>query len=246
MNLKERLKQLDLGEKEIEVYISILKQKQTTITRIADSAGIKRTSVYHCLENLIKKGLISRISKDGRNYYNAEDPKESFSNILNEKKEIILSLIPKVKEIYGQSGSFPEIKIYHNLAGIKKIFEDLLSCKEKINRYYLSGFLLEGILGKEFVDDFVMKRVKKGIKSFSLRTFAYKPEREKGEIHSKQLREVRFIPENVIIKPYMVIYDDKVVVISTKEEKIGFVIQSKEYADAQKALFDMIWNNAAI
>ncbi|EKE15611.1 MAG: transcriptional regulator, TrmB [uncultured bacterium] len=246
MRIRENLKKLDLGEKEIEIYLAILKLKQATITKIAKLAEIKRTSAYHCLENLIKKGLIFKTDKNGRNYYGAEDPKESLNNLLNEKKEIVMSLIPEMKEIYGQSSNIPEIKIYKNQIGLRKMFEDLLLCKEKINRYYLSGFLLEDILGKEFIDDFVIKRIKKGIRSFSLRSFTYKPEREKGEIHSKQLREVKFVPENINIKPYMVIYDDKVVVISTMEEKFGFVIQSKEYADAQKEIFDMIWNNVAI
>lgn len=44
----------------------------------------------------------------------------------------------------------------------------------------------------------------------------------------------------------MAIYDNKVVVISTKEEKLGFIIESQEFAQAQKVIFDMLWDNVAI
>jgi hypothetical protein len=38
----------------------------------------------------------------------------------------------------------------------------------------------------------------------------------------------------------MCVYDDKTVVISAKE-KMGFIIESQEFATVQKAIFDMIW-----
>ena len=39
----------------------------------------------------------------------------------------------------------------------------------------------------------------------------------------------------------MCLYDNKSVVILAKE-KIGFIIESNEYAQAQKAIFNTIWN----
>jgi len=44
----------------------------------------------------------------------------------------------------------------------------------------------------------------------------------------------------------MCIYDNKVVIISAKEERVGFIIESHEFAEAQKTIFDLIWNTAAI
>lgn len=100
--------------------------------------------------------------------------------------------------------------------------------------------------GADFIDDFVKRRIATGVKSLALRSFKYKPEREKETTHAQQKRKVKFIPDNIIIKPYICIYDDKVAMISTKEEKLGFIIESKEFADAQKAIFDMAWNTVAI
>lgn len=165
---------------------------------------------------------------------------------MRERKDTIANVLPDLKNIFGQDGFQPEIKIYRHKSGLKKIFEDILTCREKLCRYYISGFNIEDLLGEKFVDEFVKKRIKIGIKSLSLRSFKYKPKREKGITHIKQRREVRFMPEETDIKPYICIYDNKVVVVSSKEERLGFIIESKDFSDAQKAIFDIIWNSAAI
>ncbi|NCF75030.1 MAG: hypothetical protein GWO87_00905 [Xanthomonadaceae bacterium] len=245
-NIEDKLKNLGISRKEAKIYIAALKIKKVTVAQIAVATEIKRTTVYHCLDSLIEKGLISKITKDDKKYYFAENPKASLNNLLREQKDIIADVLPKLKNIFGQDGFQPEIRIYRHKRGIKKVFENILTCQEKIDRYYISDFNVEDLLGEKFVDEFVKKRIKAGIKSLSLRSFKYKPRREKGILHIKQLREARFMPGEVNIKPYICIYDNKVAVISSKEEHLGFIIESKDFSDAQKAIFDIIWNNTAI
>lgn len=245
-NLEQKLVPLGIDGKEAIVYISLLKLKKATVIQLAKNTEVKRTSVYHCLDDLISKGLALKTVKDGAKYYVAENPEIAIKNIIEEKKSNLELISSELKSVFGREYIHPEIRIYENISGIKKVFSDALTMREKVARYYVSSFNLEELLGKEFIDDFVKKRIQLGIKSLSLRSFAYKPEREQKATHAKQSREVRFVPENVIIKPYMCIYDNKVAVVSTEEEKIGFIIESKEFAEAQKATFDMIWNSVAI
>ncbi|MCR4322734.1 MAG: hypothetical protein NUV61_01450 [Candidatus Azambacteria bacterium] len=245
-NIEGKIESLGLSEKEAMVYIALLKAKEATVIQLARVTGIKRTSIYHCLESLIEKGLIMKIMKEDKAFYLAEDPKVSLDGLLRQKKTIIDAIVPELKNMFGTGAFQPEIKIYHNMNGMRKMISDSLSTKEKVYRYYISDLHVEDLVGEDFMDDFVRQRIKLGVKVFSLRTFSYRPAREKDVIHSKEFREVRFFPENVVIKPYISIYDDKVMVVSSKEEKFGFVIQSKSFADAQKAIFDMVWNSAAI
>ncbi len=244
--LEEKLKLLELNEKEAKIYKAILQARRATIIELARATDIKRTTVYHCLDSLAEKDLINRVIKDSHKYYYAEDPEESLKSLVKEKEEAIKKLIPDLKSIFGTELYQPEIRIYRNTSGIRKILEDVIATREPVARYYLSEANLEDMAGADFVDDFVKRRIATGVKSLALRSFKYKPEREKGTTHAKQLREVKFIPEEITIKPYICIYDDKVAMISTKEEKLGFIIQSHEFAEAQKAIFDMIWNSAAI
>jgi len=245
-NLEKRIEKIGLSEKETAVFIALLRAKEATVIKLAKMTNIKRTSIYHCLEELITKELAIRVTKDDKTYYFASDPKLSLNGLLVQQKEIIESVLPDLKNLFGKGAVIPEIKIYHNVAGLRSIFEDLLLAKEKIARYYVCDFNTDELLGVEFVDKLVKKRIDAGIKSLSLRSFKYKPEREKEITHSKQLREVKFLPEGVELAPYMCIYDNKAVIISAKEEKVGFIIESHEFAEAQKTIFDLIWNTVAI
>lgn len=244
--LEEKLSKIGLNEKEGKIYQALLKGGKMTIIRISKATSIKRTTIYHCLDSLMERGLVNKIEKDAHKYYYAEDPGDSLRALIKEKEEDIKKLIPDLKSIFGTGLYQPEIRVYKNTGGIRKILNDVVATKESVARYYLSEANLEDMAGADFVDEFVKKRIASGVKSLALRSFKYKPEREKDTTHAKQLREVRFVPEEIIIKPYICIYDDKVAMISTKDEKLGFIIQSHEFAEAQKAIFDMIWNSVAI
>lgn len=247
-NIVRKIEGLGLSDKEAVVYLALLRAREATVIKLAKTTGIKRTTIYHCIEDLIHMGLATKLIKDDRTFYLAEDPKISFENLITQRKNIVDSIVPELKDMFGKGALFPEIRAYYDISGLQKIFEDLLTCREKIARYYVSSFDVENLLGKEFVDKFVKRRIEAGIKSRSLRSFKYKPEREAEAVHAKQIREVKFMPEKAEddIRPYICIYDDKVAVIIAEEEKFGFVIQSKSFADAQKAIFDMVWNSAAI
>lgn len=245
-SFEKNLEELGITGKEAEVYMAILKLKKATVIQLAKAASVKRTTVYHCLDALIQNELIIKLIKDDKTFYMAEDPKTGLTNLLQAKKNAIDYVLPELKNIFGKQGIQPEIRVYRTLNGIRRLFEDVLTCEEKKERYYLSDFDLEEFLGESFTNKFIQNRIKAGIKSHSLRSFKYKPEREKGVIHAKELREVKYVPENINIKPYMCIYDNKVAFISAKQERLGFIVESKEFAEMQEVIFDMIWNTIAI
>ena len=63
--LHKQLQDAGLNETEAKIYLATLELGETNVGRIADKSGIKRTTIYLSLENLIKKGLISMIKKRG-------------------------------------------------------------------------------------------------------------------------------------------------------------------------------------
>ncbi len=38
------------------------------------------------------------------------------------------------------------------------------------------------------------------------------------------------------------VYDNKVAIISSRKENYGVIIESREFADLQSMLFEMLWN----
>ena len=57
-NLEKRIEKIGLSEKETAVFIALLRAKEATVIKLAKMTNIKRTSIYHCLEELITKELL--------------------------------------------------------------------------------------------------------------------------------------------------------------------------------------------
>lgn len=240
-NITKKLEILGIAGKEADVYLELLKLKESSLSALAKASSIKRTSIYYCLDALIAKGLVGVTIKNNKKTYYPEEPKDGLGGLVQQQRSAIEDLLPQLKDIFGKGSSLPAIKIYYNTAGIKNIFEDVLSCKEKIGRYYVSDFSVDEMLGDTYLRSFVKKRIAAKIQSLSLRTSSYVPQRETELQSIQQMRETKIMPAEVTFSPYMCIYDNKTVVISVKE-KMGFIIESQEFANAQKTIFDTIWN----
>ena len=62
--------------------------------------------------------------------------------------------------------------------------------------------------------------------------------------NKQELRQTLMIPKNKFsITNEINIYQDKVAIISLGEEKVGVIIKSKQIADTQRAIFNLLWNN---
>ena len=64
---------------------------------------------------------------------------------------------------------------------------------------------------------------------------------EQAKLNTEELRQTKFVPdENISWSPEVKIYNDKVLIASWTE-KMAVIIESKEYADLQKHVFEMLW-----
>ena len=62
------LKNLGFEDKEIKIYLYLIKNPNSTVLQISKNIGIDRTTIYDILERLITKGIVSFIIKNNTNY----------------------------------------------------------------------------------------------------------------------------------------------------------------------------------
>jgi sugar-specific transcriptional regulator TrmB len=96
--LEKALKELGLNDKEIEVYLTILKHGKLKPADVAKQININRTTVYSVAKELIKKGLIFEDLGSPAHYLVANDPKDILRLIDKEEE----SLFHK-KELAGRA-----------------------------------------------------------------------------------------------------------------------------------------------
>lgn len=110
MPIKSTLKELGLNDKEIEVYLALIKQGKTTPATLAKTTKINRATVYNIAKGLQSKGIIAE-DLSGKTLYFTPLPLSSLEQIisrpireLQEKQSVVkkamdeLSLITANKE----------------------------------------------------------------------------------------------------------------------------------------------------
>lgn len=247
-NMIKILKQIGLSEKEIRVYFTILKIGSSSAQKIALETGIKRTTVYLILEKLKDFGLIGEIIEKNKKMFFAEKPKKLLKIIQEKKKEIekeearVKKILPRFEKILKEKGreSNKEITHYQGLEGIWNIAEDML--KTKKDHYAISPGKIYDYLGlSRFLSDITKKRRQiGGTKAYIIAD--YHPQSLKFYREGDtDFREVRFLPEVKNFNSAVVIYGEKVALISLKKPFSSILIENKEIYSLVKFMWDVLW-----
>src|SRR3989338_736422 len=116
------LEQLGLDKKTEKVYRALLKLADSPATRVAKEAGLKRTSVYHILENLLQMGLASAYTHRGVKRYAAENP-QKLKSYFEEKMILAGRLIPLLqREAMGKAKKI-NVRFFEGQNGLKRMSE---------------------------------------------------------------------------------------------------------------------------
>ena len=239
------LKQLGFSEKEIKVYLTLLKSGPSSVRTLAQVSGINRGTTYDILKSLKENSLISFYHKDTRQFFVAEDPSALHKNLehridnLEEVREHLTSVIPELKSLFSDSGEKPVVKYYEGYSGVKTVLSDVLGTtglsKEKLY-YVFSSEAIREYLYKAF-PNFTKERIRKKIKVRAIGIG------HKGTI--AQLAEKKSLNAKKSSPTYILIYPGKVAMISINSLKqpLALIIEDEALFVTQQQVFDFIWNS---
>jgi len=212
---------------------------------------VARSNAYDIVKKLQAKGLCHQLgSSYGRKFKmsSAQELKELIERQKKEKEELAKELektLPLIKNLQGGFYEpYPKIEFFEGVEGIKKLIERSLQCEDKIIRIAASVEGWVDLLGKEFINYYVTKRVEKDIVSHTLRLKSGEIQDPFYKQHKKQKREVRYLPSEIELGSSIIIFDDKVALITTKKENLGILLCSKDYSKTFKSWFEFIWKNS--
>ncbi|OGG69120.1 hypothetical protein A3F27_03370 [Candidatus Kaiserbacteria bacterium RIFCSPHIGHO2_12_FULL_53_13] len=238
---KKALIDAGLTQKQVDVYIACLEAGPSKVPEIARAAQIKRTTAYGVIDELVAMGLMQSSYKGKKKLYEAQDPAIILS-MLETKKKRVAELLPELSMLFVTHHVRPKIAFFEGREGVRKIYDDVLECKSKQIKQIARVRQHNEAVGDAFIKEFIRKRIARGImtrvlhpKSGDLYT------NERGMEDPKLKRQVRYLPPNVFYAAMIMIYDNKVAMVSTKEENFGFIIESKEFSNTLGAYFDFMW-----
>lgn len=221
--------------------MAALELGEFSILTLSYKTGIKRTTCYVIIEDLVRKGLIASFPRAKKTLYSATHP-EVLAKNSERSYQLAKNIAPELQGIMKTVVEKPNVKVYIGRPGLQTIFDDfLINNKEKEIRYITSISEMVTAVGEEYLDLWVERRVNQGIKTISIRIKDKEMEKELYTETEQQLREIKYAPKDFYI-PYSVhVYGKKIAFISTEKDLFGFIVESTDFNKTIRAFFDLLW-----
>ncbi|AKM82329.1 TPA: hypothetical protein DD449_04515 [Candidatus Berkelbacteria bacterium] len=241
MQYLQSLEKLGFNQKEQEVYFALLQLEKATANAVAQKSNIKRPTTYDILYRLQKQGFIYESFEDKKRYFIAHQP-EKLLDIIEAQKRELKNDLPILESIFNTNPKKPKVAYFTGFEGIKQLYEDTLSSLKSGDEIlaYVTNDTVKYL--EDYSIDYVKRRVVKNIKLRGI--YQNTLELKKYlEDNTAQLRTVKIADSKIFpIKNEINIYADKMIIITYAPEPFGVLIESKEIAQTQRAIFEMAWN----
>jgi sugar-specific transcriptional regulator TrmB len=237
----ETLQQLiDLGfeQKEAKIYLAVLEFGPVSISGIAKKAGIKRPTVYHHIDDLVKKDFIQQTVSGKRTLYMAQNPQKIISS-LDEKRKSIEQMLPQLQSLYQSSAKQPKIRYYEGKEGLKRIYEEIFNTSGAVYGIFSPAAYFKIFTLEENAQLFNLLK-EKGGRIYDLVERGEGSEKLVKQEYRKNSGRVKFLPEDFKITTDILVTGSKVAMISLTN-LTGVLIDNKEIADTQRALLKAMW-----
>ncbi len=239
MDIKQAVEHLGLEGKKADVYLAALQLGPASAQEIAKRAGLKRPTVVEVLEGLVQRGLVSVMREKRTRIFTAEPPRKLLASIEEQERQARL-VLPDLEALYGKSRSRPSVQLYEGVEGIKTVYEDTLTTTTKTLRAILSMQDLFVVPGRDYMEDYIQRRVDAGITLQVIRSEQKEVEKI-WKASRKERRELHLAPASMVFAMTMYLYDDKVALIGTAQENFALIIRSKDFFEMQSHLFETLW-----
>ena len=243
MDLAQSLKNLGLNEKEAKVYIALLQTGKATAYNISKYSDLKKSTTYVILEDLIDKGIVSKVPRVKTMQYIAINPQDLFSMVKSKIKNAEQDILPELKALSRGKEYKVRVSYFEGIEGIKELYRKLFKImphKEVVGFYaHQKNTSIElQKLWTEINEEIRKKNIsRRAITTHHATVKHYL----KKEIQKKYSVNLKAFPEkkynsNVSIE----VYKNFTQIISHRYIQ-GILIDNPDIAKVMKQIFELVW-----
>lgn len=250
--LEQALTSAGLSEKEARVYLAALELGTSGAMQIARKAGINRGTTYLIAENLMLRGLMSSVDRDGKRNFSAEPPShllarmEKESMTAAERKQALSAALPELEALVKCGGPRPSVRYYEGLQGLNTMREVLYRNRrfEILNAANLD--ISNNILPREDLEQHRKKMRLYDVHGRLLYTCSDKLETEMFPNKPSGMWQRRRLPaDRFPFQGEIVVFGDHVAFISYDNGISGALIEHPNFALSMRTIFEMAWQEAS-
>lgn len=243
--LTNSLRQLGCTQKEIRFFIANYLLGPASLMAISKKARLQRSTTYLVAEDLVQKRLVSHDHREYNKLYIAVSP-ETLMRMLETKQRSIartsLNLKDNMGELqtaYAASEILPKVTIHQGSAGLSAVLRDILNATDEV-LLWTNQATEQEVFEPQLHDDFIKQRLKKKI---PIRVLAVDNQAgtELVANDSQNLRKTHLLPAETSFTAETYLYDNKVVILDFNTDIIGIIICNPSIYEAQKAMFELQW-----
>ena len=235
------LKSLGLSEKHSKVYLVALENGECGVSFLAQKSGIKRTTVYEIIEDLVDEGFLFETQVGKKTLYGAVTPRQ----ILKLKRRALERVEEEINHLEAKhysSFDVPKIKFHYGSVGFKNIWNEILENTKKDYRIITNGSIFDGYVTNNYLfDEIIKKKKERKLNSKQLITDSGLAQRIIAR-DDQDNRITRILPPDTQVEFTEVISDSMVAFMSEPVHNFQFIVQSKAFAHFRRQMFDVMWD----
>ncbi len=247
--IKDTLRLLKVSPNGIKFYLASFTNGRATIGQIALLCRMDRSSAYLAANQLKEMGLVEEDHSEKRKTIVAKPPKAVLARLRTDIRKMrrhadeIEEAMPTLLAAYQTNDSKPVLQFFSGVDGLKQIAQDVLDSADGEILLLSNQEQEKNVFTENDHKEFVQGRLERGLK---MRVLV--PECDDTKQLQKEdgvcLRETRIIYDENPFNNETYIYNDKVAMLSFDKEIVGFIVRSKDFAKAQRWLFEQVWKKS--
>lgn len=232
--IKEILEDLGFETREINIYLTLIKNQSLTALQLSKETRIDRTTIYDILERLIDKGIVSFTIKNKTKHFSTLKPEELLIHF-KEKYSSLENILPELNKLLNKKEEKVKSELFQGREGLKIVLKSLINSGEN---YKVIGITneYENILGY-FNEQGAIRLDQWKVKEKAIVSRNAKFKKLKCGIY-------RYLDKKLIPPVTTLIYGNKVVFFIWTEPYFAISIENNTLVKAQEEYFDLLWSIA--
>ncbi|MDO8584015.1 MAG: helix-turn-helix domain-containing protein [bacterium] len=246
---RKLLLELGLSDAEVRVYLCLMENGALQASEIVRQAHLKRPTAYYALRQLEDRGLVAKTGTPGVERFQAA-PAERLLDLLDHQKaaledlrkrtETILPTLPKNTK--AREG-LPAVSFFEGERAMQQAIAESLYCRNATIDFLTphNNFFWQ-TTDQAWVRSYIGERKRRGIHTRHLWEKLLDP--KVMESYPTPWKYIRLLPESMRghFETTILLFDDKVMYVSSKKSGYVLVVRSKEHHDVIAAMFEALWN----
>jgi HTH-type transcriptional regulator, sugar sensing transcriptional regulator len=242
-NVQIVLRALGLNEKEITVYLTLLKVGPSPASMLGKRTNIVRSTAQYTCQQLAQKGIVRMTHKGTTNLFCAEPPEKLALLIgrerlkLDEKEHQLKGIVDMLTKMMEPGTVLPRVEFYEGKQEMILLYKKILEIQKPIDsiegRWETNNFF------PEFVEEFIKLRIRKKIFNRVICASESTINRSKPE----EFRDIRtFAAGAFLYNMDIKICDDYVCMFTfDSQHPIGVSIHHRDISKNLRSLFEVLW-----